>query len=183
MPSPPQHLETLRLTLRPLEKSDAPAIFFGYANDPEATRYVSWRTNTQLAEVERYLEAVCGSLWHKQSSFGWALVLRDSGALVGSLDLRFEAPHRAHFGYIVAKAYWNRGLCTEALSALLTWTRSDPTIQRVWACCDVDNIASARVMEKCGLRNEGILRRWAIHPQLGSSARDCRSYVLPEHTA
>jgi len=45
------------------------------------------------------------------------------------------------------------------------------------AVCDVENIASARVMEKAGLSREGVLRRWLVHPNLGPEPRDCYGYA------
>jgi RimJ/RimL family protein N-acetyltransferase len=56
---------------------------------------------------------------------------------------------------------------------LLDWTDGEPEIFRAWAFCDVDNPASARVMEKAGMTREGILRRWHVAPNLGPEPRDC----------
>jgi RimJ/RimL family protein N-acetyltransferase len=66
---------------------------------------------------------------------------------------------------------------TEALSAAVAWARTMPRIRRVWAVCDVDNRASARVMEKAGLVFEGVLRRWAVHPNISPVPRDCTCYA------
>lgn len=52
-----------------------------------------------------------------------------------------------------------------------------PSVSRVWAVCDVENRASARVLEKIGMRFEGILARWSIHPNLSDEPRDCRGYA------
>lgn len=54
-----------------------------------------------------------------------------------------------------------------------------PGVHRVCAYCDVDNAASARVMEKVGMVHEGTLRRWAIHPNVSDSPRDVLVYVVP----
>jgi hypothetical protein len=51
-------------------------------------------------------------------------------------------------------------------------------IFRVWALCDVDNLASARVMEKVGMQREGILRRWILHPNLSDEPRDVYCYSV-----
>ena len=48
---------------------------------------------------------------------------------------------------------------------------------RVYAYCDVENLASARVMEKAGMSFEGVLRRWGVHPNRSSEPRDCRCYA------
>jgi RimJ/RimL family protein N-acetyltransferase len=48
---------------------------------------------------------------------------------------------------------------------------------RVWGVCDVENVGSARVMEKAGLSFEGVLRRHTIHPNVGTEPRDMRCYA------
>jgi ribosomal-protein-alanine N-acetyltransferase len=52
-----------------------------------------------------------------------------------------------------------------------------PAVFRIGAVCDVDNIGSARVMEKAGLVREGVLRRWLVHPNISDEPRDCFSYA------
>ena len=51
-------------------------------------------------------------------------------------------------------------------------------IYRVWSVCDVDNVASARVMEKAGMKREGILRRWSMHPTISDKPRDSYCYSI-----
>ena len=55
----------------------------------------------------------------------------------------------------------------------VNWALAQPEIFRAWAFCDVENPASARVMEKAGLVREGILRRWHVAPTIGPEPRDC----------
>jgi [ribosomal protein S5]-alanine N-acetyltransferase len=66
---------------------------------------------------------------------------------------------------------------TEALTEVVSWALQQPSIFRIGAVCDVENIASARVMEKAGLLREGLLRRWLVHPNVGDDPRDCWSYA------
>jgi RimJ/RimL family protein N-acetyltransferase len=67
---------------------------------------------------------------------------------------------------------------SEAASAVVTWAITQPTIHRVWAACAPDNIASARVLEKAGLRREGRLACWEARPNLGLPAGDSLVYAL-----
>ena len=53
---------------------------------------------------------------------------------------------------------------TEALTEIVRWALAQPAIFRIGAVCDVENVRSARVMEKAGLIREGVLRRFLIHP-------------------
>ena len=66
---------------------------------------------------------------------------------------------------------------TEALQPLVNWVINQPEIYRVWAVCDCENLASARVLEKIGMTREGVLRRWLIHPNLSDVPRDCLCYA------
>jgi RimJ/RimL family protein N-acetyltransferase len=66
----------------------------------------------------------------------------------------------------------------EAARAVVDVSLSDPTVRRVWAVCDVDNKASARVMEKIGMSFEAVLRRWVIHPNVSPDPRDSLCYSL-----
>jgi ribosomal-protein-alanine N-acetyltransferase len=62
---------------------------------------------------------------------------------------------------------------TEALTVAAEWALSQPGIWRIGDVCDTENGASARVMENAGLLREGLLRRWAVHPNISDVPRDC----------
>jgi [ribosomal protein S5]-alanine N-acetyltransferase len=66
---------------------------------------------------------------------------------------------------------------TEVLGEIVRWGSGQERVFRIGAVCDVENIGSARVMEKAGLEREGLLRRWLIHPNISDDPRDCFSYV------
>jgi [ribosomal protein S5]-alanine N-acetyltransferase len=54
---------------------------------------------------------------------------------------------------------------------------AQPAMFRVWAVTDVDNVASARVLERAGMTREGLLRSWLMHPSLSAAPRDCWCYA------
>jgi [ribosomal protein S5]-alanine N-acetyltransferase len=68
-------------------------------------------------------------------------------------------------------------MMTEALTAAVEWALAQSEVWRIGDVCDVDNLASARVMEKAGLTREALLRRWSMHPNVSSEPRDCFSYA------
>ncbi|HEY3911370.1 MAG TPA: GNAT family N-acetyltransferase [Stellaceae bacterium] len=171
----PDRFDTARLILRPIARGDAPAIFAGYAQDPEVVRYLTWRPHQSPTETDAYI-ARCLATPADQSRT-YVLIGRTDGDLIGAFDLRRLAPHRLEYGYVLARPYWGRGLMTEALCEIVRWAMQQKDIWRIGAVCDVDNPASARVMEKTGLEREGVLRRWLVHPNLGPQPRDCFSYA------
>lgn len=56
-----------------------------------------------------------------------------------------------------------------------------PELWRVWATCDVENTASARVLEKAGFTFEGVLHRWDRH-NISPEPRDARVYAIWKDT-
>lgn len=170
----PDTFTTERLHLRPSATGDAPAIFEGYAQDPEVARYLTWRPHRRIADTEAYI-AGCLAM-RPDAARVYALTERAGGRLLGGLHLRRPAPHRVEFGYVLARPHWGRGLMTEALQAAIDGALAVPGVFRVGAVCDVDNPGSARVMEKAGLAREGLLRRWMVHPNVSDVPRDCFIY-------
>jgi RimJ/RimL family protein N-acetyltransferase len=171
----PDGFETARLILRPTAKGDAPAIFTGYAQDPIAVRFLTWCPHGALSETEDYI-ARCMAAPPDQSRT-YVLIGRSESQLLGAFELRRPKRHMLDFGYVLARLYWRRGLMTEALVEVVDWAMRQDSIWRIGAVCDIENPASARVMEKAGLQREGILRRWIIHPNIGPEPRDCFSYA------
>lgn len=172
----PDRFETGRLVLRPIARGDALTIFASYAQDPEVVRYLVWRPHRTLTETEAYIAGCIAA--PAQNGRTYALVGRSEGRLLGVLALRRPDPHRLDCGYVLARPFWRRGLMTEAMSEIVGWAMEQAAIWRVGAVCDVENLASARVMEKAGLMREGILRRWLVHPNIGADPRDCYSYAI-----
>ena len=87
----------------------------------------------------------------------WAIVLKDTGEAIGAIgygpscDCNLPA-HEGEptVGYWVARPYWGRGICTEALGLMIRNILSDTDIASLISGHFIDNPASGRVMEKCG---------------------------------
>jgi ribosomal-protein-alanine N-acetyltransferase len=169
-------LQTPRLVLRYPRVEDSAAVFGGYASDPEVTRYMVWKPNESLEQTEQFMRARVEANVRGQS-FAWALTRRGGDdTLIGMIELR-PNDFKADVGYVLSRPHWGKGLMTEALCAVMDFAFSLPGIYRVWATCDVDNIGSARVMEKAGMLYEGTLRRNIIHPNISDEPRDVRCYA------
>ena len=167
----PDSFQTDRLLLRPIAPVDAGVIFDTYAQDEVVTRFLSWRPHARVEDTRGYIESCVGSTSSR------TYVLLQGDVLVGATDMRQEQLHALGFGYVLARRAWGQGLMTEALTAMRQWALNQPAIRRFAACCDVKNVGSARVMEKAGLDQEGIARRWLVHPNLGDEPRDCFIYA------
>ena len=169
---PPERFETERLILRRPHPTDAPGMFAAWTRDPEVTRYLVWRPHTTLDQTEAHI-ARCTAAWESGAAFTW--LLERAGEPVGSIAAR-RNEHGINLGYLLARAAWGNGLMVEALDPVVGWFLARPDVYRVWATCDVDNHASARVLEKAGFTFEGILRQWDHHPNIGPGRRDARCY-------
>ena len=170
----PDSLITERLLLRKPRPDDAPLIFAAYAQDPEVTRYLTFRPHRELRDSN---EAVDRSLenWRSGKSYSWLIFRREDEELVGAISARED--QGINLGYLIARPYWRRGFMSEAVSAVTEWAFGQPAVFRVWAVCDMENDASARLLEKSGFHQDGILRKWSLHPNISDIPRDCYCYA------
>ena len=95
------------------------------------------------------------------TEYVYAITDREGGALLGAMGL-VAAPAwaRAELGYWITRPRWGEGLATEAARALLEWGFATQMFERIDATYLLRNPASARVMEKLGMRFEGVHRRF-----------------------
>ena len=154
-----QLLETPRLVLRRFTPADAPAMFNGWANDPEVTRYLTWPPHRDLS-VTRELLLQWEKLYENPETYNWCIELRETGQPIGSaglpdVDSRLES---ASLGYVLARPYWRRGLMTEAAAAIVEYGFHAVGFHRLYAVHVVENKASGAVMRRLGMQYEGRLR-------------------------
>ncbi len=168
-------LTTDRLTLRPFQLSDAEAIFDRYSSDPEVTRFLSFPTSTSVEDVLVFLNGFPEPT-AQLIEINWALCLHDDPLPWGSLAAWIRGS-QVEIGYCLARPLWGKGLVAEATQAVMAEAWRHEKIWRVYATCHPDNRSSARVMEKCGMRFEGKLRRRCVLPQLGSEPQDSLLYA------
>ncbi len=170
----PKTFSTRRLCIRDMKMTDAEAIFRAFAGDALVARFMSWMPHAEVAETHAY---VAGRLAvDPDISKSYVLCRQTDAMLLGSLTLRRVNAYSAEVGYALGRTWWNRGIMTEALSAVVSCTFAETRIMRVGAVCDVENSASVRVLEKVGMEREGLLRRWLVHPNIGTEPRDCYIY-------
>ncbi len=172
---PPTSFTTSRLLLRAPLPADAVAIFQAYAQDPEVTRYLVWRPHRDLSETQAFIER-CLLSWQQHTEFAYVITDQQTTQLLGMLSLRISG-FAASLGYGLRRAAWGQGIMPEAAGVVTDWALAQPSIYRVWAICDYENRASARVLEKIGMQCEGLMRRGVLHPNLSDEPRDCWLYA------
>ena len=155
--SPPV-LDAGEVFLRPLMRTDADDLY-AWCSDPEVARYVLWSPHRSLSDTRRYLRYI-RALYREGLPASWGIVLRQTGRVVGTIGWMAWSPENraAEVGYSLARFCWNRGYMTAALSAVLRSGFESLPVDRIEGRFDLRNPASGRVMEKCGMRREGVLR-------------------------
>lgn len=167
-------IRTSRLILRSPAPTDAEALYEAYASDPEATRYLRWKPKQHPDEVREFLEAAPVPTERGREQH-WVIELSDDLTPIGMFSVWYS-DHGAELGFVLGRAHWRKGYLTEAGTAVMERLMSEPTIYRVWAYCDCENVASVRTLERLGLEREGVLRRWAVHPNIAAEPRDAFMY-------
>ena len=176
MTKPNRTWETSRLVARPAAVADAQVIFDDYGRDPEVARYMAWRPHRRVDDTVEFLRR-CERVWADGSAYPWSLWMKDGDVFAGLLEIRVHAT-TVDLGYALVRRWWRQGLMSEALTSVVHWALAQPDIYRVWATCDVENVASARVLERVGMQREGVLRRWLRHPNVSDEPRDCFCYSI-----
>jgi ribosomal-protein-alanine N-acetyltransferase len=169
----PESLETPRLRLRASRLEDAEAIFKEYAQNPRVAKYVVWKPHQSILETQSFLRH-CDDQRRAGRIFPYVVLKKDDGRLIGMVEIGSDGG----LGYVLSQAHWGRGYMTEAVRVMVEWAMAQDEIVKIHATCDVDNPASARVMEKAGLKFEGILTRHSVHPNISSEPRDALSYSI-----
>jgi RimJ/RimL family protein N-acetyltransferase len=146
-------LPTDRLVLRPFREDDAPAVDRMLATPHIAEHTLSFShpspPGAALAWVRRRLE------WAEQGiNPQWAITL-PGDQLIGAVGILLHDNQPAgSIGYWIGPEFWNRGYATEAARAVIRYGFDTLRLRRLEAMCFVDNLPSARVLEKAGMRFE-----------------------------
>jgi RimJ/RimL family protein N-acetyltransferase len=152
-------LETERLILRDFASDDWRRVL-EYQSDPLFLRYNEWTQRTP----EAVQEFVAWFLDHQKQipriKFQLAVVLKSNNLLIGNCGIRMDnaAAREADIGYELDPKYWNHGYATEAAHAIVDFGFSRFGVHRIWAACIADNVGSAHVLERLGMKREGRFR-------------------------
>jgi len=149
-------IKTERLILREFEDDDWVAVH-EYASDAEVSKYMEWGPNTEKETRNFVKGARTFRREDPRRHYEMAIFHKEDGKLVGGCGLTvFDAFLRqAALGYTLHRAYWNKGIASEAAAAMVRYGFEELKLHRIHATCDVNNIGSAAVMRRCGMRQEG----------------------------
>ena len=152
-------LETERLILRDFVKDDWQRVL-EYQSDPLYLRYNEWTERTPDAVQDFVGWFLDQQRQNPRIKYQLAVVLKSTNQLIGNCGVRMNKVDDvdANIGYELDPKHWNHGYVTEAAHAIVDFGFEHFGVHRIWADCVADNIGSAHVLEKLGMRLEGRLR-------------------------
>lgn len=163
-------LETERLILRPFEMADVPVVqLLASAREVADTTlniphpYPDDGAATWISGHQDRVE---------KGQYTFAVVRKQDSVLVGSMGIGTNPVHdKGELGYWVGLPYWNQGYATEAARRIVRWGFEELMLNRIYARYLVRNPASARVMQKAGLKYEGTFKqdvlKWGVYEDIG----------------
>lgn len=180
-----QNINTERLLLRRVKLDDAENMFAGWSNDKEIIRYMTWNAYDKTEQAKRFIafcleqnntqEDACA--WAAELAvfcleqyetgedvYRWTIELKEEGKAVGMIDVADSFPKikAAQIEYALSRAYWSKGIMSEALTAVIAYLFENTDYNRIEAAHHVNNPASGKVMQKSGMRFEGIHRQGGV---------------------
>ena len=143
-------IETDRILLRPMKVQDAEMVFNNWATDPDVTKFLRWNTHQSIDTTIDWLRYEENNV-ENEKSYQWNFVHKDNNDIFGSGGLSYDE-HRKMFelGYAIMKKYWNQGLTTEIVKAIVRYAITDLCMANLFARTAIEHIASQRVLEKSG---------------------------------
>ncbi len=166
-----QDLETERLRLRRYTMDDVRPMYHNYCKDPDVTRFLVWSAHRSMHDTRMIL-----SEWIKDYEqprfYLWAIELKSLGEPIGTISAvaMNEQKKSVEIGYCIGKKWWGAGMMQEALSRVIDFFFIDVGMRRIEAFHDVNNPASGRVMEKCGMKFVRVVEHDPSYPEASGKA-------------
>jgi RimJ/RimL family protein N-acetyltransferase len=165
--------------LRDFEEADWKSVH-EYSSDPEVVRFMPWGPNT-VEDTQNFIKrALTSQQEQPRRNYSLAVVLTSQNVLIGSCGIYVSNPdlREGYIGYVINRNYWGQGYATETAKALLKFGFEQLNLHRVFATCNPANSASARVLEKTGMKLEGHLREYKW---MKGKWEDSLQYAILDH--
>jgi len=169
-------LETERLLIRDFVPEDWESVH-QYACSESVCRYTMWGPNTEQQTRDYIAQVIAAQTQAPRQAYEFAVVLREEGRLIGGCGIGLNAPN-GEIGYCFHPGYWGCGYATEAAKAMLQFGFGELHLHRIYATCRPGNTASANVMRRIGMKQEGLLRE---HMWFKGQYHDSCLFSILEH--
>ncbi len=160
-------IETERLILRRFKMEDAEAMYKNWVTDEDVTKFLTWPPHSSIELTKNILKEWINE-YKNENYYNWAITIKENGdepiGSIGAVDIN-ERINMVHIGYCISKKWWNKGITSEALKALIKYFFEEVGVNRVESRHDTNNPNSGKVMMKCGMNYEGTMREADINNQ------------------
>ncbi|MCA0149850.1 GNAT family N-acetyltransferase [Rossellomorea vietnamensis] len=170
-------LRTDRLNLRKLCMYDTQRAFDHWLSDERISDHRVSPAHKTIAETHKRMKKTVDGYVSKEFCH-WGIELKDGGGLIGEIDLYdFDSSTgNCEVSYSIGYDWWNKGYGTEALKAVVEFAFIHMNVHKLSAAHNTDNPASGRIMEKAGMKREGVLRHMIRNAK--DQYKDCAVYGL-----
>ena len=171
-----QTIETERLILRKYKDGEEKYIYKNWASDDEVTKYLMWQTHKDISVSKEWIDFL-KSNYDRKDFYEWTIVLKEIDEPIGSISVveLKENINAVHIGYCIGRKWWHQGITSEALSALIDFFFDEVGVDRIESRHDPRNVNSGKVMQKCGMKYEGTMRKADVNNQ---GICDCTYYAI-----
>jgi RimJ/RimL family protein N-acetyltransferase len=154
-------IQTPRLTLIPLQPQDAAVLHRIYQSEG-VLRYFPNLNPPALERVERFL-ATQHKHWEEHGYGDWGILPGGVGEIIGWAGLQYLPElDETEVGFLLDRPFWGRGYATEAAKASLDFGFEQVSLSQIIALVHPENMASRRVIEKCGMDYQDTIFIWGI---------------------
>jgi len=153
-----ENVNTKRLLLRQLTIKDAEQMFNNWASDGEVMKYMRRHTHKDIESVQSVINLWSNKDRENADTYHLGIVFKEDNKLIGEIaavPIDYE-PNTIRVSYCMSKKYWNKGIMTEALSAVIEFLFLNTGTKIIKARHKAENIASGKVMQKSGMKFLGI---------------------------
>ena len=144
--------------MRKVKENDLQELVNGYINQDEFLYYANKKKVT-LDELKIHIDEVLEK-YNNDNYYDWIIELKSSKKIVGAINLKInEFADYVEFNYAIDNRFVNNGYMTEALNTVKEFCFNKLEVKRFQGGCCIENIASKRVMEKCNMVGEGVVKK------------------------
>ena len=141
---------TERLILRKPKISDAEPMFKNWASDKEVTKYLTWPAHESVEVTKQTINRWLQEEDNPQT-IRFIITIKGNDEPIGSIDVVGYQDDAPEIGYCLSRKHWNKGYMSEACKAFMNHL-FERGFKRIIIAAALDNIASNRVIEKCGFK-------------------------------
>lgn len=162
-------LETDRLILRKFVIEDVEQSYLNWASDYEASKYFAFYPHKEKNDTERVIKQWLNAYQSEENEYLWAIVEKSSNEVIGNInaDAFYKVLNICEVAYMLGSKWWNKGYATEALKAVIHYLFISEDFYLIEAKYNSTNASSGKLLQKIGMKQDGILRDRRIDKETG----------------